>query len=273
MLNRRSSWLWLVLLVGLALLGRLLAPGGGNAFRSEGECGDKFAFGRPTVTGEGENATLLCRAGYAALHDPDLKVSLYAAEHLTERDADGSVPRNDDFRPDPDLPEGARAELSDYRGSGFDRGHLAPAADFSDDPQEMQESFLLSNMVPQNGPMNEGIWAGLESATRACSRSAREIYVLTGPVFTGGRARTVGRNNIAVPGALYKIVLDPRSGDFRAYLMPNRALRRTSNFAPYAVPIGDIERQTGLTFFPNGSVNKSSLGSLCADAFGAVGGS
>ncbi|AFZ68867.1 DNA/RNA non-specific endonuclease [Deinococcus peraridilitoris] len=269
MRRRRNSWLILAVLLVLGLLGRLLAPDSPSDFGSAGECGEKFAFGRPLVQGEGENATLLCRKGYAVLHDPDLRVSLYAAERLTNTDADGSVPRQDDFEPDPDLPAGERAELSDYRGSGFDRGHLAPAADFSDDPTEMDESFLLSNMVPQNGPMNSGIWSGLESATRACAKSVGEIFIYTGPVFEGGVKRTVGRNRVAVPTGLYKVVVEPKSGQARTFLMPNRALQRTSDFGRYEVPVTRIEQLTGLTFFPEGRIDKTRSGAFCASSFGS----
>lgn len=271
MLRRRNAWLWLLVLVALALLGRYLAPGTGSgpgpSTGSAGECGDKFAFGRPTPPA-GEDDLFVCHTGYALLYDPALKVSRYSAERLTRSDASGEVPRTDAFAPDPDLPPGTRAELVDYRGSGFDRGHLSPAADFSDDAREMEESFYLSNMVPQNGPMNEGIWAGLESATRACGREVGEVYVLTGPVYQG-RWRTVGPDKVAVPTSLYKVVLDPHSGDSRAFVMPNRALQRTSDFTPYAVPIAQVEQLTGLTFFPQGQVVKDRPGTLCADAFGS----
>lgn len=264
--QRRTSALSVVFVVVLVLLWRAFfpssAPEGGSG---SGACGDKFAFGQPTVTGEGDNARLLCRQGYAALHDPDLKVPLYVAERLTEGDADGSVPRADDFEPDPDLPPGERAELSDYRGSGFDRGHMAPAADFSDDETEMQQSFYLSNMVPQNGVMNQGIWAGLESAVRACARNVGDLYVITGPLFDGA-ARTIGDNRVAVPSGLFKIVIDREANAARAFVMPNRALRNTSNFARYEADVAGIERETGLDFAPSGDVPSSR--DLCRDAFG-----
>ncbi|PYE52857.1 DNA/RNA non-specific endonuclease [Deinococcus yavapaiensis] len=273
--QRRTSALSALLVVVLVLLWRAFFPtaapnggggGGGTGGGSQsGVCGDKFAFGQPSATGEGDNARFLCRQGYATLHDPDLKVPLYVAEHLKEGDANGAVPRNDDFEPDPDLSSGERAELTDYRGSGFDRGHMAPAADFSDDATEMQQSFYLSNMVPQNGVMNQGIWAGLESAVRSCAKRVGDLYVITGPLFDGPR-RTIGESRVAVPSGLYKIVIDRQDNKARAFVMPNRALRNTSDFSKYEADVAGIERETGLDFAPNGELPSDR--DLCRDAFG-----
>jgi len=236
--------------------------------QADGACNDKFAYGRPVAEGEAANGTFLCRLAYAVLHDPDTKTPAYVANRLTRNDATGEAPREDDFKADPDLPQGERAELNDYRGSGYDRGHMAPAADFSDDPREMQESFYLSNMVPQNRVMNSGVWAGLEAATRACARSVGDVYVITGPIY-GANPPTIGPSRVAIPEALYKIVLDARTGNARAFVMPNRALPRTRSYDKYETTIDDVQSRTGLRFFPQGNVKTDARGNLCADAFGS----
>ncbi|WP_052351583.1 DNA/RNA non-specific endonuclease [Deinococcus pimensis] len=269
MTQRRNTSLAVLVVAIVVVLWRTLFPSGpgtsGGDATTSGECGDKFAYGRITFTVQ-DPTTFLCRSQYAVLHDDARKVPLYSAEKLVGEDVDADVSRTEDFRPDEALPASERAELNDYRGSGFDRGHMTPAAD-SDTPKEMSESFLLSNMVPQNGPMNQGIWAGLEGATRACAQQVGEIYVITGPVFEGN-VRTIG-DGVAVPSALYKIVLDAKSGDSRAFLMPNRSLRRSSDYAQYETTIDDVERRTNLDFFPQGSVDEARRGTLCPQAYGS----
>ncbi|MDX2004422.1 MAG: DNA/RNA non-specific endonuclease [Meiothermus sp.] len=260
-----SSHLRAALLLLLALLAACSPASPPNPL-TEGVCGASFAYGRPAHALP--ETQFLCRKGYAVLHDNGRKVPLYSAQQLRAEALDGSVARTDDFRPDPELLEGQRAELGDYRNSGYDRGHMAPAGDFSTDPQAMSESFLLSNMVPQNGTMNSGIWAGLESATRACARSVGAIYVLTGPVFEG-TPRAIGTNQVAVPSHLYKIILEAQGGDSRAYLMPNTALpAQGGGFTQYRVSIDEVERRTGLDFFPGGQVLEDGLGTLCKNTFG-----
>lgn len=262
-------------LIAVALVvWRLLFPtpdggtGGGGPTGAEGPCGEKFAFGRPaTPATEAGATTFLCRSQYAVLHDDGRKVPLYSAERLVGADVDKSVERVDAFTPDPDLPQGERAELNDYRRSGYDRGHMTPAAD-SDTDEEMRESFYLSNMVPQNTTMNTGIWASLENATRACAKSVGEVFVLTGPVFDQD-VRTIGPDKVEVPDRIYKIVLDARSGNNRAFLMDNRPLDRKSGFSRYEVTIDEVQRATGLTFFPDGKVDVTRRGDLCADAYGS----
>ena len=262
----RQQPIWVfILLIALGLAWWYFTQRGGGPVSTGGACGEMFAYGQPQAS-TGDRTTFLCRLGYATLHDDARKVPLYSAEHLVARDLAREVSRTDDFAPDPDLPSGERAELADYAGSGYDRGHLAPAADATDS-REMHQSFYLSNMVPQNKVMNEQIWAGLENATRACAKRVGELYVISGPVFTGP-ARTVGRSRVEVPDALYKIALDARSGEFRAFLMPNVALRRTTNYARYEVSIADIERRSGLNFFPQGKLPEDQRGQLCEGSYG-----
>ncbi len=232
--------------------------GGGN------DCLNEFASGQPTSSQA--DVRLLCRKEYSSLYDPARKVPLVVGEHLTPAELVKNVSRTDAFQPDPDLAAGERAELNDYQRSGYDRGHMAPAGDFTSDEAVMQQSFYLSNMVPQNGPMNRGIWSGLESATRACAGSLGGLFVLTGPVFEG-RTKTIGPDGVAVPSSLYKVVV--RGNKARAFLMPNRDLPRTGNFLRYEVTVDEVQRATGLMFFPGGEVNTQQRGDFCAGYYGS----
>jgi endonuclease G len=209
------------------------------------ECKEFTAFGVPGLSGD-----LLCRKGYLLSHDPAKKTPVWVVEHLTRGKAKGPIGRSDDFQPDSDLEQGRRAELSDYRGSGYDRGHMAPAADMAWDEQAMSESFYLSNMVPQAGiGMNRGIWAALENKVRRWALERGELYVYSGPIY-GPKPETIGRNHVAVPGFLFKVVLDPRQKEAIAVIMPNRKLK-TEDMPDYLVSVREVEKRTGLQFFSN----------------------
>jgi endonuclease G, mitochondrial len=210
------------------------------------ECKEFTVYGVPGVAGD-----LLCRKGYLLSHDPVRKTPVWVAEHLTRDKARKGVQRSDDFRADSDLAQGKRAELSDYRGSGYDRGHMAPAADMAWDELAMSESFYLSNMVPQVGAgMNRGIWMELEKKVRNWVQKRGELYVYSGPIYLEGDTETIGNNKVAVPGFLYKIVLDPEQKEALALIMPNRKLR-TEDLPSYLVSVREVEKETGLHFFSN----------------------
>ena len=208
------------------------------------DCKEFTTYGVPGLSGN-----LLCRKGYLLSHDPARKTPVWVAEHLTREKAGKGVQRSDDFRADADLEQGKRAELSDYRSSGYDRGHMAPAADMAWDEQAMSESFYLSNMVPQVGVgMNRGIWMELEKKVRNWVQERGELYVYSGPIYLGSDTETIGANKVAVPGFLYKIVLDPRQKNTLALIMPNRKLR-TEDLPNYLVSVREVEKETGLRFF------------------------
>ena len=127
--------------------------------------------------------------------------------------------RVNSFHPEARLPEGVRSELGDYRGSGYDRGHMAPNGDMGDDASQA-DSFSLANMVPQNHANNAGIWAGIEEAVRDAAASDGEVYVVTGPLY-GGSDVPVINGRVFVPTNLWKAVYDPVSGEAGAYVADN----------------------------------------------------
>ena len=109
----------------------------------------------------------------------------------------GSTPRTDSFKPDP-LVSTKSAQLSDYKGSGYDRGHLAPAADMKYNSVAMSESFYMSNMSPQNPSFNRGIWKRLESLVRGWGEKF-EIYVSTAGVLGSNNLGAIGKNRVTIP--------------------------------------------------------------------------
>ena len=129
-------------------------------------CPQHVLAGAPQIKQEGNNQ-YLCRMGYAVNYNYVTKVPYFVVERITANHLGGNASRKDDFREDPEIPAAHRATLHDYVSSGYDRGHIAPAGNFTYDTKAMSESFFLSNMMPQVPGNNRGIWRNLEQYTRA----------------------------------------------------------------------------------------------------------
>lgn len=208
------------------------------------DCAEYTKLGVP-----GQEGDLLCRTGHLLAHNREYKTPIWVIERLTkERVTSKVVPRYNKFQADPDIEKGKRAELSDYRRSGYDRGHMAPSADMRWDKQAMVECFYLSNMAPQVGEgMNRGIWKDLEEYVRSWAIDRGEIFVFTGPIYENGITKTVGKNKVAVPSHFYKVIYDPARKEAIAFVMPNEPLD-AAKIASYIVSVRDVEALTGLDF-------------------------
>lgn len=165
---------------------------------------------------------------------------------LTAAMVNGDAERGDDFRPD-EMVETGSADLSDYKGSGYDRGHLCPAADMRQSDEAMSETFYMSNMSPQVGAFNRGVWARLEEQVRKWAVEDDTIYVATGPVFVNNIGE-IGGNRVTVPGFYYKVVYSPKRDRMQAFLLPNREGLK-ANWGTYAVSVDVLEWLTGIDFF------------------------
>lgn len=184
----------------------------------------------------------LCASNYAVLHSGLTKSPMLVFERLSRDLLSDALDeqRTDEFYADPRLAPGTRAELSDYAGTGFDRGHMAPAAD-QPNREAMAQSFVLSNIVPQDPTNNRKIWSKIESDVRKFARRARgAVYVISGPLYRG-QTRTIGRNQVWVPTHLFKLVHDEASGRTWAYILPNTA---TANIEP-PISYESFVQQTG----------------------------
>lgn len=159
----------------------------------------------------------------------------------------GQVDRTDNFRPDTSISTGS-AELKDYRGSGFDRGHLAPAGDMKWDRTAMSESFLMSNMSPQEPSFNRGIWKRLEEQVRNWAIEKDSLFVLTGPVLES-LVSSIGENEVGVPGFYFKVLVDlsPPDHTFIAFMLPNTG--SSGNLDQFAITVDSLEQVTGYDFF------------------------
>lgn len=162
--------------------------------------------------------------------------------------AQNKFKRKDDFRKDPRVRTGS-AELVDYKGSEYDCGHLAPAADFSYDEFALSQSFYISNMSPQAPSFNRGIWKKLEDKVRDWALENSEIYIVTGPVLNK-KLETIGKNEVSIPEYYYKIILDISKPEVKAiaFLMKNE--KSSESLYSFVVTIDRIESITNLDFFP-----------------------
>ncbi len=177
------------------------------------------------------------------------KQALWVAYELTRQEiVQQTAERSDNFREDTLIATGT-ASPDDYRRSGYDRGHLAPAGDMGFDAQAMSESFYMSNISPQVPAFNRGIWKDLEEDVRQWALQDGSLYVVTGPVFAGS-SRKIGEHQVTVPTAFYKVLLSyhpPRIRAF-AFLIPNQGTEQP--VLTFAVTIDAVEETTGIDFFP-----------------------
>lgn len=202
------------------------------------------------------NRRALCFDGFAVLHSGISKTPVYSAEYITRSSmalAD-AVPRIDKFYEEARLPSADRAKLTDYKGSGWDRGHMFAAAS-APTANSNAQSFSLSNMVPQSAKLNRGIWAkSVEAATRKyAERASNGVYVITGPVYVNP-IYTIGSGKVWVPSSVFKLVYDPALNKAWAHLLPN--LDSATMRKP--ITYQELVRQTGIEFLPSGT-NPSGL--------------
>jgi endonuclease G len=211
-------------------------------------CEQMVPFGFPTV--KVEQTEDLCRIAYFVKHDNTNKVPTYSAEYLEHEavNTDG-VTRVDAFKPDPDLAPSVRAELSDYSGKGYDRGHMTPFEDLHANTAMALQSFYLSNMVPQDAKLNRGLWRSIEMKTRVWATQSKDgLYVITGPVFDGA-TKKIG-NGVGVPTHIFKVLIDKSSNQGIAFLVPNNTPPKNVKLENYIVTITDVENASGINFTP-----------------------
>lgn len=195
------------------------------------------------------NGQLMQKTGFWLSYNEQSEQPYWTAYILTrEMVVAGTEERSEDFRPDTTVLTGS-ASLADYRGSGYDRGHLVPAADMNWSHQSMSESFLMSNMSPQNPGFNRGIWRKLEEQIRKWAVQNDSLYIITGPV-PGLINRTIGENKVAIPEYYFKIVLDISWPEYKGigFIIRNEYSNR--DLYDFAVSIDHIENILATDFFP-----------------------
>ena len=231
-----------VIAIGIATSTAIAAP---NDFA---ECRQIFANNTPPVIQNQDRlqARALCFNGFAVMHSGRSHTPVYAAERLNKYMLqDAHLKRTNKFFADARLPRAERAELDDYKDSGFDRGHMAPAADMSTE-EAMSQCFSLANMIPQDPKNNQRAWSGIEKATRKyIKRAAGDVFVITGPVFDANPP-TIGSNHVWVPRYIYKLVYDPTANRAWAHWIENKDDARVGKPISYQ----ELVYRTGINFLP-----------------------
>ena len=188
----------------------------------------------------------LCYEAFAVLHNGESKTPVYVVQRLNRAAIDDAdEKRTNKFFADARLPRSERAELDDYKRSGYSRGHMAPAGDMPT-AQAMAQSFSLANMVPQSAKQNGGPWARIEKDTRSYAQRAKgDVYVFTGPVFDANSG-TIGDGQVRVPSHLYKLVYDATTRRSWAHWQANDDAERVSKPISYE----ELVQRTGIQFLP-----------------------
>lgn len=213
------------------------------------DCPGFFPAGQAPVVPASQALRELCFSAFAILHSGQSKTPVFVAQRLNRRmlAQAGDISRTDRFFADARLPRAERAELADYRGSGYSRGHMAPAGDMHT-TDAMAQSFSLANMVPQNQRHNAGAWSRIEQDTRKyVMRAQGDVYVFTGPVYDD-TAERIGDGRVAVPSHLYKVVYDATNGRSWVHWQANNPDTQAGTPILY----DEFVRRTGLRLLPAG---------------------
>lgn len=185
--------------------------------------------------------------GFELSFNNRLHVPNWVAWELLSSETTGAKGRTNKFLVDPDMP--GCAEDYDYSYSGYDRGHMAPAADMKWSAKAMEESFFLTNVCPQDHALNGGAWNKLEGKCRTWAQADSAIVIICGPVLTDKIKESIGDSRVAVPRRFFKVILAPYAKPARGigFIMPNGKVEGGMQAA--AVSIDQVEAVTGHDFF------------------------
>ncbi len=191
---------------------------------------------------------IITHVGYAVSYNATTRLPNWIAYELTHEEACGTIPRGDDFARDP-LVKGKQAHNDDYRRSGYDKGHMAPAGDMKWCEEAMDESFYFTNICPQNPNLNRGDWKDLEEKCRDLVAIYDHLYIVCGPILWGDEYETIGANRVVVPDAFYKVLLTDIAGEYQAvgFIFPNRV--GSHELSHYACTIDRVEEVAQIDFF------------------------
>ncbi|XP_034477108.1 endonuclease G, mitochondrial [Drosophila innubila] len=216
------------------------------------------------------------QSDYVLSYDRRNRVPHWVFEHLTAE----SVAKNDavdraksDFKPDESIHPYFRAQNTDYRRSGYDRGHMAAAGNHRLHQKHCDDTFLLSNMAPQVGQgFNRDAWNTLETHVRKLTKFYTNVYVCTGPLYLPHKEddgkmyvkyEVIGSNTVAVPTHFYKVIVSEAADQklhMEAYVMPNKVISNDTPLQVFQVPPETVERAAGLLFFDQ--LNRQQLASI-----------
>ncbi len=191
---------------------------------------------------------VIAHLGYTVSYDADFKTPQWVAWELTSAKANGAEARYNKFQADPDV-IGAKAYPKDYTNSGYDRGHMAPAADMKWSHQAMVESFYMTNVCPQNRNLNRGDWKDLEEKERALANRYGVVSIVAGPIYYSKNPARIGTHQVAVPDAFFKVMLVGYPKHTKAYGFIFRNQAGSHSLSHYQLTVDEVERVTGMDFF------------------------
>lgn len=185
--------------------------------------------------------------GFTSYFNPALHVPNCVSYELLGSETVGDVQRKNSFVADYAV-DGC-AESADYRNSGYDRGHMAPAADMKWNETAMEQSFYMTNVCPQVKRLNSGIWHRLEKKIRDWALRDSALIVVCGPIFDSDNPQTIGDIKVAVPDRFFKVVYSPRLESSIGFIFENDNVK--GELRKFAVPVDSVEAVTGFDFFYN----------------------
>lgn len=192
----------------------------------------------------------LDRTAYSLLYNKETKLPVWVAWELTGYHTDGPYGRSGiKFAEDTAVPS-PRATNMDYVQSGYDRGHMCPSGDNKWSEKAQLESFMYTNCCPQLHNLNAGDWNELEGKCRAWAKKYGNIYIVCGPLLLNKQHKTIGKNKVVVPEAFYKVVLCLQ-GKPKGIGFIYRNEVGDHKMSSYVNTIDDVERITGIDFFPS----------------------
>lgn len=186
--------------------------------------------------------------GYTSSYNTTYGIPNWVAYELTRSEAaSDEVKRTNNFMPDPKV-KGRSATNADYKGSGYDKGHMAPAADMEWSETVMEQSFYFTNICPQAPGLNRGAWKNLEEDIRQWAIRDSAIVIICGPLFTQKPIKYIPDTQVAIPDAYFKVVCTPYTPQPRgiAFIFPNS--KASKHPREYVVTIDSVEKLTGMDF-------------------------
>ena len=193
----------------------------------------------------GKQVTAICRRAYFVAYDAAAKIPNYVTYTLTPPNALGCWPRTNAFVADASVPNGARPD--DYAGTGYDKGHAVPDGDLSWDQQVEYESFLMTNMYPQLGGLNRGIWKLLETSVRGWAVQTNQVYTIyVGAIYNTATDKKIG-NGVVVPTGFYKIVINQSTGAAAGWYF-NHEGGQGNDLTKNRAAISAIQNKAGVQF-------------------------
>jgi endonuclease G, mitochondrial len=202
---------------------------------------------------------ILDRSGYSLAYDGRTKGAIWVYECLTPQSIlnTKTIRHGFRFREDKEIPESLRASNEDFQGSGYDRGHLCPAADCIKNEEAMQDSFLLTNASPQVPILNRGTWKELERQLRQLALEGKTVHIYTLPLYLPIEIdkeryihyRLIGEHDVAVPTHFAKVAFIDEDFTSVAYILPNHPSVQNTPLESFKTTVEEVERAAGVVFF------------------------